>query len=160
MFILVQILDYTIANELSWRPPTLLKGLIRWKKLCKSPKRQVSRAMEKWNLIIYCWPPCERPLCVGPLNFWEFGKFSWNFIWSCLYISPCCVVTCNAASVLFSPTLYSGKLACILSCSAGFDVITYAFVKNFSLLCLPDVLETWIFFSPDETLEQGQNASR
>ena len=43
-----------------------------------------------------------------------------------VYKSPCCVVTCNAAFVLFSPTLYSGKLACIWSCTAGFDVITYA----------------------------------
>ena len=32
------------------------------------------------SLIIYRWLPCERPLCVGPLNFWEFGKFSRNFI--------------------------------------------------------------------------------
>ena len=30
----------------------------------------------------------------------------------------------------FSPTLYSGKLARIWSCTAGFDVITYALVKK------------------------------
>ena len=72
------------------------------------------------------------------------------------------MVTCNAAFVLFSPTLYSGKLARIWSCAAGFDVITYALVKkNFPSLCLPDFLETCVvFFSPDETLEQGRNASR
>ena len=92
------------------------------------------------NVIIYCWLPCEQPLCVGPLNFWEFGKFSRNFIWSCLYKSPRCVVTCNAAFVLFSPTLYSGKLARIWSCTAGLDVITYALVKNFSIAVL-----TWLF---------------
>ena len=45
----------------------------------------------------------------------------------------------------------------------SFDVITYALVKIFPLLRLPDFLETCIvlcFFPPDETLEQGRNASR
>ena len=72
------------------------------------------------------------------------------------------MVTCNAAFVLFIPTLCSGKLARVWSCTAGFDVITYALVKKiFPLLCLPDFLETFIvFFLPDETLEQGQNASQ
>ena len=74
------------------------------------------------------------------------------------------MVTCNAAFVLFGPTLYSSKLARIWSCTAGFDVITYALVKKknfFPLLCLPYFLETFIVvFLPDETLEQGRNASQ
>ena len=49
----------------------------------------------------------------------------------------------------FSPTLYSSKLARIWSCTAGFDVITYAFVKTiFPLLCVPDFLETFIGVIP------------
>ena len=49
MFIQVQIIDYRIANELSRRVSTLLKSHIRQKKqLCKSPKNQVSTAMEKF----------------------------------------------------------------------------------------------------------------
>ena len=107
--------------------------------------------LRRWfftNLIIYRWLPCGRPLCVGPLNFWEFGKFSRNFIWSCLYKSPCCMVTCKAAFVLFSPTLYSGKLARIWSCTAGFDVITYALVKEFfhCCACLTFWRLSWFFF--------------
>ena len=40
-------IDYTVANELLGRVSTLLKGLIRQKKqLWKSPKSQVSTAME------------------------------------------------------------------------------------------------------------------
>ena len=125
-----------ITNE---APVTILQAYI-----------SLSRHTRKGVLMrrnIYRWLPCERPLCVGPLNFWEFGKFSRNFIWSCFYKSPCCVVICNAAFVLFSPTLYSGKLAHIWSSTAGFDVITYALVKKiFPLLCLPDFLETFIVF--------------
>ena len=51
------------------------------------------------------------------------------------------------------PTLYSGKLARIWSCTAGFDVITYALVKKFFHCCAyPTFLETFIvFFLPDET---------
>ena len=48
MFILVSITDYTIANKLSRRVLTLLKGLIKQKKLCRSPKSQVSTAMGKF----------------------------------------------------------------------------------------------------------------
>ena len=40
-------IDHTVANELLRRVSTLLKGLIRQKKLWKSPKSQVSTAMEK-----------------------------------------------------------------------------------------------------------------
>ena len=115
------------------------------------------------NVIIYRWLPCERPLCVGPLNFWEFGKFSRNFIWSCLYKSPCCVVTCNAAFVLFSPTLYSGKLARIWSCTAGFDVITYALVKKFFHCCAYLTFwRLWYFFClmrPLSKVETRRNCS-
>ena len=74
------------------------------------------------------------------------------------------MVTCNAAFVLFGPTLYSGKLARIWSCTAGFDVITYALVKKkkkFSIAVLTLLFGDFhsCFFLPDETLEQGRNAS-
>ena len=114
------------------------------------------------NLIIYRWLPCERPLCVGPLNFWEFGTFSRNFIWSCLYTSPCCVVTCNAAFVLFSPTplLWQTCPYLELYCRFWCNYLC-AWKKNFfPLLCLLDFLETFIVFLPDKSLEQGRNASQ
>ena len=88
----------------------------------------------------------------------------------CDAFRPCSIVLkcSNAAFVLFSPTLYSGKIARVWSCTAGFDVITYVLVKKiFPLLCLPDFLETFtvvfLFFfclmRPLSKVETRRNSS-
>ena len=87
MSILVQIIDHRIANELSRRVSTLLKGLIRRKKQCKSQKNQVSTAMEKFCKRISNYiKTCSR----------EGGGFYtvFDFFAICAYSSSVTIVKC------------------------------------------------------------------
>ena len=109
--------DHTVANELLRRVSTLLKGLIS----LQFSHHQVSSISHQFLII--------------------FSSFSHHFliIFSSFGLISLQVSTLQCCICAFSPTLYPGKLARIWSCTAGFDVITYALVKKiifFSIVVL------------------------
>ena len=106
MFILVQIIDYRAANELSRRVSTLLKGLIRRKKkLCKSSRNQVSTAMERfYKRISNC-------IKTSSITTPSTGKFARVNGWAKKHR---CSIECDHTTVRFikiRPNKISWKLA-------------------------------------------------